>query len=385
MIAKLAAIFLFVALPVWAGEGARLAYLGVDADPHYEPNPVYTGLSLKDRQRPIEGARLAFRDARVLGRALGITFDLEEVLAAPGQVVEALESIRSKNPLAVLLDLPPEEMRTVLANRTEDDLFINVRDPSNHWREVNCAPNLLHAVPSTSMLTDALAQLLRAQGWDKVLLLLGPTAADAEQAEAVRKSATKFGLQIVDERGFELSNDPRRRDRNNLALLTGGARYDIIWLIDSQGDFGRYLPYATYDPRPVVGSEGLKPLAWQWTFERYGAPQLNQRFRKFAKRDMTSEDWVGWAAVRSIMDAISAVGGVDPAAVSQALQSETLSVDLYKGVRGNFRSWDGQLRQPILLTTHNAVIAVAPIEGFEHQFDTLDTLGADRAESLCSR
>ncbi|APE31125.1 hypothetical protein BOX17_09265 [Halomonas aestuarii] len=385
MIAKLVVILAFFALPVSADDVARLVYLGIEADPYYEPEPLYTGLSLKDRHRPVEGARMALRDARVLGRALGVAFDLEEVLVPAGGASAALENLRAPRPLAILLDLPPDEMRAVLATRVESDLFINIRDRSNHWRGADCAPALLHAVPSYTMLSDALAQHLRAQGWEKVLLLHGPAEGDVEQADAARTSAEKFGLDMVDERVFELTNDPRRRDRSNMALLTGGVRHDVVWLIDEQGDFGRYLPFATYDPRPVVGSEGLTPMAWHWTFERYGAPQLNQRFRKFADRDMSSEDWAGWVAVRAVMDAVSAVGGTDPTAVDTTLVSDELSVDLYKGVRGNFRGWDGQLRQPILLATHNAVIAVAPLEGFEHQFDTLDTLGADRTESQCNR
>lgn len=385
MIARLLVFLAFWALPVSADDVARLVYLGIEGDPYYEPEPRYTGLSLKQRHRPIEGARMALRDARVLGRALGVAFDLEEVRLPAGEAAAALENLRSPRPLAILLDLPPAEMRAVLATRVESDLFINIRDRSNHWRGADCAPGLLHAVPSYAMLSDALAQHLRAKGWDKVLLLHGATEGDVEQSDAARASAEKLGLDIVDERAFELTNDPRRRDHSNMALLTGGVRHDVVWLIDEQGDFGRYLPFATYDPRPVVGSEGLTPMAWHWTFERYGAPQLNQRFRKFADRDMSSEDWAGWVAVRAVMDAVSAVGSSEPSAVDTALVSDDLSVDLYKGVRGNFRDWNGQLRQPILLATHNAVIAVAPLEGFEHQFDTLDTLGADRSESQCNR
>jgi ABC transporter substrate binding protein (PQQ-dependent alcohol dehydrogenase system) len=48
-----------------------------------------------------------------------------------------------------------------------------------------------------------------------------------------------------------------------------------------------------------------------------------------------------------------------------------------------FRAWNRQLRQPILLHTYDAVIAVAPLEGFLHETNTLDTLGLDRPESGC--
>jgi ABC transporter substrate binding protein (PQQ-dependent alcohol dehydrogenase system) len=47
------------------------------------------------------------------------------------------------------------------------------------------------------------------------------------------------------------------------------------------------------------------------------------------------------------------------------------------------RSWDQQVRQPILLAGGNAVIARAPLEGFLHQTNDLDTLGYDAPETEC--
>lgn len=386
MLALLAGVATLPPGPAAAVDSALIVYLGIEGDPYYEPQPVYTGLSLRDRPRPLDGVRLGFRDTRVLGRALGVTFELVEVLLPPGEVPpSAIRDARARGALAVLLDLPPAEMAAAVASAVSGGVLINIRDGAGRWRAEDCAPDLLHTVPSDAMLTDALAQYLRARGWDEVLLLHGSEARDEEVAEAARRSLAKFGLDLADDRAFELTNDPRRRNRGNIALLTGGVRHDVVWIVDTFGEFGRYVPYATYDARPVVGSEGLVPLAWHWTFERYGAPQLNQRFRRLAGRDMTSEDWAAWAAVRAIVDAVSAAGSSAPDAVRAALVSPELSIDLYKGVRGNFRDWDGQLRQPVLLTTHNAVVAVAPVEGFEHQFDTLDTLGTDRPESGCRR
>ena len=49
----------------------------------------------------------------------------------------------------------------------------------------------------------------------------------------------------------------------------------------------------------------------------------------------------------------------------------------------SFRSWDGQMRMPITLSTADAVIEAAPIDGFEHEVTTLDTLGTDQPEFVC--
>ena len=66
------------------------------------------------------------------------------------------------------------------------------------------------------------------------------------------------------------------------------------------------------------------------------------------------------------------------------LKSEEITLDGFKGNRLGFRSWDNQLRQPILLATHNAVIEQAPIAGFLHQVNNMDTLGFDKRDSRCA-
>ena len=165
--------------------------------------------------------------------------------------------------------------------------------------------------------------------------------------------------------------------------MTGGADYDVVLLADSVGEFGRYVPFQTYRPRPIVGSEGLRPGTWHWTWERYGAPQLNQRFERTASRRMEDEDWAAWAAVRSVVEAIVRTRSTAVGDIRAFLTSADLTLDTYKGAPGNFRTWDHQLRQPILLHTHNAVIARAPLDGFMHQTNVLDTLGVDGPETTC--
>lgn len=361
-------------------DAAVIAYIGVENDPFYEPQPVYTGLSLKDRARPLPGAELAVRSARVLARTLGVAFTLETQLVPPGSAAAAVARAEAEGALAVLLDLPEPELAALPKG---GGLRFNIRLRQDRLRGAECHAGMLHTIPRDAMLADALAQHLRAKGWDRVLLLAGQSAEDKVRVAAAQRAISKFGLTLVDARGFVLTNDPRRRDLSIVALLTGVVRHDVIWLIDSDGEFGRYVPYDTFEARPVVGSEGLTPVAWHWTYERHGAPQLNQRFRRAADRDMEALDWAAWAAVRSVVESVQRTGSIEPATVADFLTSPRLSLDLYKGVSGSYRRWNGQLRQPVLLATHNAVIAVTPLEGFEHQRHTLDTLGVDESESAC--
>ena len=55
----------------------------------------------------------------------------------------------------------------------------------------------------------------------------------------------------------------------------------------------------------------------------------------------------------------------------------------FKGRALTYRTWNGQLRQPIAIAHPRALVAQAPLEGFLHQTNELDSLGLDRPESKC--
>ncbi len=131
----------------------------------------------------------------------------------------------------------------------------------------------------------------------------------------------------------------------------------------------------------MVGDAGLTALAWHAQFERFGAPQVVRRFAKAAQRPMTAHDWAAWMAGRALVAAALAAPKGPPSAWAKALTGTEL--DGSKGVSLSFRAWDGQLRQPLLLTDGQGVIGTAPIDGILHPRNALDTLGADAPEKLC--
>jgi ABC transporter substrate binding protein (PQQ-dependent alcohol dehydrogenase system) len=258
---------------------------------------------------------------------------------------------------------------------------LNIGAPDDRLRQQDCRPRLYHLLPSERMRADALAQALVSRKWSKLLLLVGPRPEDQQRATIAQASIKRYGLQVIGTKPFKLSTDPRERDLANPLLLTASSNYDAVWVIDSDGEFARGLPYRTVLPRPVVGDAGLVALAWHAQFERYGAPQVSRRFFKAAKRPMTDRDWAAWMAGKTLL-ALAATSPKGPnAAWAQAL-AKTM-VDGSKGQSLSFRPWDGQLRQPILLTDGQGVIAQAPVEGLLHPTDVLDTLGADAPEKLC--
>lgn len=262
---------------------------------------------------------------------------------------------------------------------------LNVGATEDSLRQADCRANLLHLAPSDRMRADALAQALVARRWSRVLLLTGPTPQDQARSATAQASIKRYGLKLVAERPFKLSADPRERDLANPRLLTQNTQgeYDVVWVVDSDGEFAVLLPFRTLLPRPVVGDGGVVAAAWSPKFERYGAPQVTRRLKRSAERPMGAHDWAAWMAGKALVAAAVAAPKGPPAAFGQALRAAEL--DGSKGIAMSFRAWDGQLRQPLLLTDGQAVLDVAPGEGVLHPRHRLDTLGADAPEKLCKR
>lgn len=259
---------------------------------------------------------------------------------------------------------------------------INVGSGADSLRETQCRRNLLHTLPSERMRTDAMAQTLIARKWTQVLLLAGASEDDRLRASTVQASLRRYGLKLVGERPFKLSADPHERDLANTKLLTSGVNYDAVWVVDSDGEFARTLPYNIQAARPVVGDAGMVALGWHPQYERFGAPQVSRRFAKTYKRPMTQQDWASWMAGKAISLATSGLGKGGATELMAALNQLTL--DGSKGVTMQFRPWDGQLQQTLLLTDGQGVIGSAPVEGVLHPRNALDTLGADSTEKRCA-
>lgn len=386
---RLAAILLALVLAATAAAAevrtVKIAYLNRAGDPFYAHRESYGGIYDATRQSAISGAELGVKDAKIVGRAIEVTFELlrETVPEGAAEADFVKELVQRENPWAIILDLPASDVETVAILFGQDGAALfNIRHRSSDLRQKTCQTNLFHVIASDAMLTDSLTQYLKFVGWDEVLVLTSNSPTDLAEAQLFQTSAQKYGLTIADVRQFVQGNDPRQRDLNSVRLLTGGIDYDAVFVADETREFARLLPYRTVSPRPVLGAAGLSPLAWHWQWERNGAPQLNRRFFKLAGRVMTEEDWAAWVAVKSVVEAHVRAGSSSGPLVRELLKPD-FNLELYKGYPGSFRPWDRQLRQSILLATVDTVVALAPVEGALHQFNNLDTLGLDEPEFIC--
>jgi ABC transporter substrate binding protein (PQQ-dependent alcohol dehydrogenase system) len=340
----------------------------------------------------VAGARLAIEDDNTTGGFQNQHFSLDEVrLKGDDDPAKAAVALADRNVAFVVADLPAEALlKAADAIRDRGTVLLNAGAVDDRLREQDCRANVIHTAPTRSMLADALAQYLVWKQWKRWLLVVGSHPEDKLFADAVRRAATRFGAKIVQERVFEDSGGARHTDsgvtliQRQIPVFTQQApSYDVLVAADESEVFGSYLPYRTWDARPVAGSAGLKPASWDAAQDQWGAVQIQNRFLKLNSRRMTALDMQAWTAVRMIGEAASRTNSGDPKALFGFLKSPDFSIAAFKGQRLTLRDWNLQLRQPILLVDGRMVISVSPQEGFLHQVSELDTLGVDRPETKC--
>lgn len=344
--------------------------------PFFDPPPTDAGL---------QGARLGVLDNNTTGRFTRQSFNLKETLVPiEADLTAAFKSLIAEGHRYLLLDLPaPEIARLAALPEAQNVLLFDIASHNDRLRGADCRANVLHLLPSDAMRADALAQYLTKKRWQKWLLVAGTTEEDQRYAEALRRAARKFGDKIVAEKTWEHRFDERRTVEAEVPVATQSDEHDVVVVVDEPLEFGDYLPYRTWLPRPVVGTAGLVSTAWHFTHEAWGALQLQNRFREQAGRRMTEIDYGAWLAVRAIGEAATRTRSVELEPIKAFLLGGEFSLAGFKGVPLSFRRWDHQLRQPVLLSTERSLVAVAPIEGYLHPKNELDTLGIDEPETAC--
>jgi ABC transporter substrate binding protein (PQQ-dependent alcohol dehydrogenase system) len=340
----------------------------------------------------VAGARLAIEDNNTTGRFLNQHFTLHEIRLKEGDdPAKAAIALADRNIGFIIADLPADALlRAADAIRDRGIVLFNAGAMDDRLREEDCRANVIHTAPTRSMLADGLAQYLVWKQWKRWLLVIGSHQQDRLFADAIRRAAARFGAKIVQERVFEDAGGARRTDsgatliQRQMPVFTQSApAYDVLVAADESEVFAAYLPYRTWDPRPIAGSAGLVPKSWDAAHDQWGAVQMQNRFLKLNSRRMTALDMQAWTAARMIGEAASRVNSGESTRLFDFLKTPDFSIAAFKGQRLTLRDWNLQLRQPILLLDGRMVVSVSPQEGFLHQVSELDTLGVDRPETKC--
>nr|WP_111301365.1 ABC transporter substrate-binding protein [Paracoccus saliphilus] len=364
----------------------RTAVLRVD-DPGLPP---ISRLDLEPADLGFAGARLAIEDNDTTGRFMGQDFEAVEVAASPQTAAAEMGKLLDDGIEFIVL-LADDATTLALADQAGDRaMVINARARGDNLRGADCRYNTIHVAPSRAMLADGLAQFLMWKNWPRWFLIHGSHPQDQAMADAYRRSAAKFGAQIVEEREYVDTGGARRTDSGHVQVQAQlpvftqrAAQHDIVITADEADVFAAYLPYLTWDPRPVAGSAGLVPRSWHPAMEAWGGTQFQNRFERLANRPIREEDYQAWLSLRIVGEAATRTQSGDPKVLKEFILSDRFDVAGFKGQALTVRAWDHQVRQPILLTTGVLTTSVSPQDQYLHQTSQLDTLGIDGPETEC--
>ncbi len=386
MIHAISLMGILAAAPGWSDTVIRAAIVRVDV-----PGlPPISRLDLPTADLGFAGARLGTEDNQTTGRFTGQAFETAEYAAAPEAATQALDQALAGGAQFIVI-LADDATTLALVDQAGDRaLILNAGARGDRLRGADCRANVVHVAPSHAMMADALAQFLVWKRWDEWFLIAGSHPQDRALADAFRTAATKFGASIVEERVFDDTGGARRTDTGHVQVqkqmpvfTQDAADHDVVIAADEAGVFSEYLPFQTWDARPVAGSAGLVPRTWHPALEAWGATQFQNRFEALAGRPMREEDYQAWLAVRIIGEAATRAQSSDFPVLRDHILSPQFEIAGFKGQKLTLRDWDHQLRQPILLATDALTVSVSPQHAYLHQTSQLDTLGRDRPETDC--
>jgi hypothetical protein len=148
----------------------------------------------------------------------------------------------------------------------------------------------------------------------------------------------------------------------------GGGRWSLVPRADGA------LGATRSDPAPEVAAT---VAVWHPDLFRYGATQLNERYRRAHGAGMSSAAWASWIAVKLVAELALRGGGSDLAA---RLSDVRARFDGHKGVPLSFRPEDGWLRQPLYVLRSAPIPLEEGIEQVDYQ-DAATNRCSDEARS----
>ena len=307
-----------------------------------------------------------------------------KVLDVDDDAVYAFQDLYNSGIRHFVIDVAPHTLLKLADGEAgQQAWFYNTGASEDSLRVKECRKNILHIIPSYGMKADALAQYLITKRWKEWFLVVGQRKEDREFATAIHRAAKKFGAKIVEEKVWDYGPDARRTAQADVPVFTQKVDYDVLIVSDVVGEFGEYLMYRTWEPKVVAGTQGLSPVTWHRTHEIWGSAQIQSRFFKKYKRRLSEKEYNAWAAVRTIGEAATQTKSNNPTVIADYIRSDNFKLAGYKGQKMTFRTWNGQLRQPILLAWAKSLVSVSPQDQFLHQRSQLDSLGYDEPESKC--
>lgn len=349
--------------------------------------PVLSNVIEAPSDLGIKGAQLSVKDSNRSSKFLNQNFNLiSKISYDKKELIDTFEKFINENNSYVVLNVEDDLFRTLLKNPlSKKALLVNASSQTSSLRRNYCEDNLIHTIASNAMLYDGLVQFLVKRNFKKILLVSGQDPKDILIKEDMKYSIKKFGAKIIEEKVWDNKSDIRRKAGAEFPSFTQADNYDVILLADYYGDFGEFMYFNSWLPRPVAGTQGLTPVTWHKVIEQWGAAQMQKRFEKFASRWMESKDFSNWIAIRTIISSINQTKTDNVDKNIAFIRSKDFEIGAYMGRKVSFRDFNGQMRMPISLVQPRALISTSPQVGFLHPVTDLDTLGVAPYEMKCKK
>ncbi|PLY07970.1 MAG: branched-chain amino acid ABC transporter substrate-binding protein [Arcobacter sp.] len=349
--------------------------------------PVLSNVIEEPKDLGLQGAEIAIKDSNKSAKFLNQNFKLiTKISYDEDELKKSFEDFIVENNSFVILNVEDDLLKKILQHPlSKKALLINASSQNTDLRKNYCQKNLLHTSASNAMLYDGLVQFLIKRNFKDIFLVNGKNEKDKQITQDIKRAIKKFGAKIVKEKTWENNSDIRRKANSEFPVFTQADDYDLILLSDYYGDFGEFMYFNTWLPRPIAGTQGLKPLIWHKVIEQWGAAQMQSRFEKFASRWMQEKDFSNWLAVRTIINAITRTQSSNLKTNLDYIHSKEFELGAYMGRKLSFREYNGQLRMPISLVQPRALISTSPQVGFLHPITDLDTLGIAPFEMNCKQ
>lgn len=311
----------FPALLLGRRSGPAIAVLGAD-----DGTPGGRGLTMgiEEAARAAELLRSPLRITAMAAPAAGRTGGVAEVLAADGVV-------------GIVSALPTEDQ--LVLERDAAAAGLVVVDARAVRPEAPGRPGVFRTgLPATAYGLALLRTLVEEQpAWKWSVHVDGGTV------PAISRLAAQVRAVIP---------AARRSDESGSSAAAGAD--GVVWIGDAVAGPPvrdaprstptlRFHPDAAEWPQPVAG---YRPVLWHEDLFRYGAEQLNARYRERFGAGMTSEAWAGWMGVKALSEAVLRSGG-EREQIAAGLGGRRVAFDGHKGTPLTFTGSSGTLAQPL--------------------------------------
>lgn len=355
------------------------------------------------------GAELGFAEASQLAELLGRRLELIVSTASDAkETAGEARRLAEREGAGIILGGVGPGAAGALADASGEArfIFLNVGCAADALRSL-CRPLTFHVEASFAMYADAVAAWAVPAGlrrWQ-----LAAAGADDPACGRAARAVTARGGEVAGISHLRGESDAtrslaeaRRSGADLLALcVEGPAREAALaaWVSERPGFEVAVLPGGT---RRLAGLKagaraGVWPTLWHHRLFRYGAEQLDARFRERYGEPLDDRAWAGWMAVKAAVEAALRGGAAESTVLAERLAGRRAQFDGHKGRQLTFRPWDHQLRQPVYLVRgrpdrdapgHFEPLAELPEGepgGALSSAEFLDRLGETSAEEPCAR